>query len=109
MERTIADYLRHLGAFIMDELKNKFDGLILKKDVQYCLTVPVRWDNAAKQSMINCAQMAGLVQGPRCRDWDASVHPMIIVLEPEAADSWWWTREEELWIWLCMKRWSHRE
>ncbi|CAM6118101.1 unnamed protein product [Calypogeia fissa] len=84
-ERLISDYLRQLSIFIMAELKNKFGGYIVKTDIQWCLTVPAIWNDAAKQTMLNCSQRAGLVQGRLCTDKDASAHPITIVLGPEAA------------------------
>ncbi|CAM6113939.1 unnamed protein product [Calypogeia fissa] len=84
-ERLISDYLRQLSIFIMAELENKFGGYIVKTDIQWCLTVPAIWNDAAKQTMLNCSQRAGLVQGRLCTDKNASAHPITIVLEPEAA------------------------
>ncbi|CAM6123017.1 unnamed protein product [Calypogeia fissa] len=84
-ERVISDYLKELSLFIMAELKNKFGDHIVKKDVQWCLTVPAIWSDTAKQTMHICAQMSGLVQGRHSQDKDASAHPLVIVLEPEAA------------------------
>ncbi|KAL2633476.1 hypothetical protein R1flu_004955 [Riccia fluitans] len=84
VKRLIADYLKSLSGFIMKTLQNNF-GLILKKDIQWCLTVPALWDEAAKQQMVECAEIAGLVKGALCTDHLASPHAVIIVLEPEAA------------------------
>ncbi|CAM6084107.1 unnamed protein product [Calypogeia fissa] len=84
-ERVISDYLEELSLFIMVELKNKFGDHIVKKNVQWCLTVPAIWSDTAKQTMHKCAQMSSLVQGRHCKDKDASPHPLVIVLEPEAA------------------------
>jgi hypothetical protein len=51
----------------------------LQSDIQWCLTVPAIWDEDAKQEMKRIAEIAGLI-GP-----GASQHPLLIVLEPEAA------------------------
>lgn len=55
------------------------------EDIQWCITVPAIWDEEAKHEMTICAEIAGLVQGPHCKDLTASPHPAIIVLEPDAA------------------------
>ncbi|CAM6123587.1 unnamed protein product [Calypogeia fissa] len=85
VERVIADYLQKLSEVIGDELKNKYGGHFSKKDIQWCLTVPAMWEDAAKQRMKKCAERAGLVSGPSNRSGEGSPHPVIIVLEPEAA------------------------
>lgn len=51
----------------------------MQSDIQWCLTVPAIWDEDAKQEMKRIAEIAGLI-GP-----GASQHPLLIVLEPEAA------------------------
>lgn len=83
--RTISDYLRKLSELTLIVLKEKLGNYITREDIQWCITVPAIWDEAAKREMKKCAEIAGLVQGPHCKDGEASPHPAIIVLEPEAA------------------------
>lgn len=85
VQRVVTDYLHQISTFIIVELKKKFGSHILKRDIQWCLSVPKIWDDEAKNLMVHCAEIAGLVQGPQCRDQEASLHPIRIVLEPEAA------------------------
>ncbi|KAL2633483.1 hypothetical protein R1flu_004962 [Riccia fluitans] len=60
VKHLITDYLRCTGEFIMKKLDDYYEGVICKKDLKWCLTVPALWDNAAKQQMLDCAEMAGL-------------------------------------------------
>ncbi|KAJ7547735.1 hypothetical protein O6H91_08G101400 [Diphasiastrum complanatum] len=85
VERAISDYLSALCQFIMTVLKARFGNHVGKKDVQWCITVPVIWDENAKERMKACAESAGMVGGQYCRIADISPHPLIIALEPEAA------------------------
>ncbi|KAL2633485.1 hypothetical protein R1flu_004964 [Riccia fluitans] len=78
------NYLRCIGKFIKKQLEGRYEGIISKKDVEWCLTVPALWDDADKQQMVDCAQMAGLVGRKLCKHALASHHSVIIVLEPEA-------------------------
>ena len=54
--------------------------------------MPAIWEEAAKQEMENASIRAGMVAGPM--NPHASPHPIIIVLEPEAA-SLYSSRQEE--------------
>ena len=76
----ITDYLREMGALILQTLRNNYGQHLSKHDIQWCVTVPSIWDNAAKATMRTCMTSAGLVNGA-----DGSRHPLIMVLEPEAA------------------------
>ncbi|CAM6123589.1 unnamed protein product [Calypogeia fissa] len=85
VEGVIADYLQKLSEVIDAELENKYGGHFSQKEIQWCLTVPAMWEDAAKQRMKKCAERAGLVSGPSNKFGEGSPHPVIIVLEPEAA------------------------
>ena len=76
----ITDYLREMGALILKTLQDHYGGQLTKQAIQWCVTVPSIWDNAAKAVMKTCMTSAGLVDGV-----DGSRHPLIMVLEPEAA------------------------
>ncbi|KAG0610978.1 hypothetical protein M758_7G105700 [Ceratodon purpureus] len=76
----ITDYLREMGALILKKLQGHFGEQISKQAIQWCVTVPSIWDNAAKAVMKTCMTSAGLVGGD-----DGSRHRLIMVLEPEAA------------------------
>ncbi|CAM6123581.1 unnamed protein product [Calypogeia fissa] len=85
-QRVVSDYLRQMSLLIGKELQENYGRQTIgKKDIQWCLTVPAIWDNAAKEEMRRCAEIAGLVNGPLNVYAEASPHPVIIVLEPEAA------------------------
>ena len=76
----ITDYLRELGALVVGTLRNNYGAHVTKHAIQWCVTVPSIWSNAAKATMKRCMAAAGLVGGV-----DGSPHPLIMVLEPEAA------------------------
>ncbi|KAG0611743.1 hypothetical protein M758_7G161900 [Ceratodon purpureus] len=76
----IIDYLREMGALVLRTLQDHYGAQFTKQAIQWCVTVPSIWDNAAKAVMKTCMASAGLVDGR-----DGSRHPLIMVLEPEAA------------------------
>ena len=76
----ITDYLREMGALVLKTLQEKYGAQLIKQAIQWCVTVPSIWDNAAKAVMKTCMTSAGLVDGV-----DGSRHPLIMVLELEAA------------------------
>ncbi|KAG0629702.1 hypothetical protein M758_1G123700 [Ceratodon purpureus] len=76
----ITDYLREMGALVLKTLRNSYGEQLSKQAIQWCVTVPSIWDNAAKAAMKTYMTSAGLVNGV-----DGSRHPLIMVLEPEAA------------------------
>lgn len=73
----ITDYLREMGLLILRTLQDHYGPQLTKQAIQWCVTVPSIWDNAAKAVMRKCVEDAGLVE--------ESPHPLIMVLEPEAA------------------------
>lgn len=77
---VIADYLREMGGLVLSHLQRKFGAHLTMAVVQWCITVPSIWNDFAKATMKSCMAAAGLVQGA-----DGSPHPLIVVLEPEAA------------------------
>lgn len=88
VERAISDFLAKLAQLAVSHVQSKYGAHMAMSDVQWCLTVPAIWDDSAKQQMIRCAQMAGMVTGAHCpADMvnSASPHPLRIVLESEAA------------------------
>lgn len=76
----ITDYLREMGALILRTLQAHYGPQLTKQVIQWCVTVPSIWDNAAKAVMQKCMADAGLVSAS-----NGSQHPLIMVLEPEAA------------------------
>ncbi|KAG0618894.1 hypothetical protein M758_4G099400 [Ceratodon purpureus] len=76
----ITDYLREMGALIVHTLQKNYGPQLTVKSIQWCVTVPSIWSNAAKATMKMCMAAAGLVDGVH-----GSPHPLIMVLEPEAA------------------------
>ncbi|KAG0557508.1 hypothetical protein M758_11G132600 [Ceratodon purpureus] len=80
VERLITDYLREMGNLIMRTLQSNYGAQLGTEVIQWCVTVPSIWDNAAKAVMKKAMTAAGLVSGA-----DGSPHPLIMVLEPEAA------------------------
>ncbi|CAM6108423.1 unnamed protein product [Calypogeia fissa] len=88
IRRVISDYLRKLSEFIMTKVQSCMGAYLTMEDIQWCLTVPAIWDDRSKQEMKICASMAGMTKGAECplESADmASPHPVIIVIEPEAA------------------------
>ncbi|GAQ90012.1 Molecular chaperones HSP70/HSC70 [Klebsormidium nitens] len=79
VRRVLSEYLAEMGAMAVKEIQAKLGAYIRKSDIQWCLTVPAIWEEPAKQEMKRIAEAAGLI-GP-----GASPHPLLIVLEPEAA------------------------
>lgn len=80
-ELLITDYLREMGALIVTTLQNNYGAQLSIEVIQWCVTVPSIWDNAAKEVMKTCMRAAGLV----FNGVEGSPHPLIMVLEPEAA------------------------
>lgn len=87
-EDVIADFLRLMSKYAIDQIRKRavVDQLQVK-DVQWCITVPATYDQAARVTMEQIAMRAGLVLDPAL-DNGASPHPIVIVLEPEAASVW---------------------
>jgi hypothetical protein len=92
VNRVISDYLREIGRFIMEHLQTHYGEQLSMESVQWCVTVPSIWSDSAKRKMKQCMADAGLVvgsggggpNGSSQRPY-ASPHPLIMVLEPEAA------------------------
>ncbi|KAH8947183.1 hypothetical protein BDL97_11G027000 [Sphagnum fallax] len=82
----ITDFLREIGEFLMEHLRENYGKHLSKDVVQWCVTVPSIWDDQAKQRMKACMHRAGLLNiGSGDDDQDSSSLPPIVVLEPEAA------------------------
>ncbi|KAG0612543.1 hypothetical protein M758_6G035900 [Ceratodon purpureus] len=79
-EVVIADYLCGMGDVILAHLQRKYGEHLTMEVIQWCITVPSIWDDSAKVKMRSCMIDAGLV---KCEG--GSPHPLIVVLEPEAA------------------------
>ncbi|CAM6123595.1 unnamed protein product [Calypogeia fissa] len=90
VERVIADYLHQLSIEAEKDLQKTNPGLlqISRKDIQWCLTIPAIWNDSAKQQMEICAQKANLISGPSNTSGAGSPHPLVTVLEPEAASAY---------------------
>jgi molecular chaperone DnaK (HSP70) len=80
-QSAISDYLRALHTHAIAEiLKNGGGGMIdPQHHIQYCLTVPAMWSDAAKGVMRRTAIEAGLIQP------QDPPHRLLLVSEPEAA------------------------
>ncbi|KAG0370272.1 hypothetical protein BC939DRAFT_448591 [Gamsiella multidivaricata] len=80
-QAAISDYLRAMHTHAINEItKNSAGGVVFDQShIQYCLTVPAMWTDAAKGVMRQTAIQAGLIQ-PQ----DPS-HRLLLVSEPEAA------------------------
>eukprot|EP00899_Mesostigma_viride_P027491 jgi/Mesvir1/7927/Mv11849-RA.1 len=82
-EDCVADYLRALSGVAMKDIRSRFGHQVTEGDIQWCLTVPAIWDEAAKAAMIRAAAKAGMVKmsaaGP------GSGYAPLLILEPEAA------------------------
>ncbi|CAM6124258.1 unnamed protein product [Calypogeia fissa] len=83
--KVITDFLREMSAHILTELRHKHGRNVNKRNIQWCITIPALWEEYQRQVMEDSAELAGLVQGPSCTDATASLHDLILVLEPEAA------------------------
>lgn len=71
--------------FVLETLGTKVTNLTqdeILQQIQWCFTVPAIWEEISKQEMENAAIRAGMISGAYAPN--ASLHPLIIVLEPEA-------------------------
>ncbi|KAF9109487.1 hypothetical protein BGX27_007565 [Mortierella sp. AM989] len=80
-QAAISDYLRAMHTHAIDEItKNSAGGVVFDQShIQYCLTVPAMWTDAAKGVMRQTAIQAGLIQA------NDPIHRLLLVSEPEAA------------------------
>ncbi|ORZ18357.1 hypothetical protein BCR41DRAFT_352236 [Lobosporangium transversale] len=80
-QNAISDYLRALHTHAIGEIfKNTAGGVVFDQShIQYCLTVPAMWTDAAKGVMRQTAIQAGLIQP------SDPAHRLLLVSEPEAA------------------------
>ncbi|EFJ24727.1 hypothetical protein SELMODRAFT_414734 [Selaginella moellendorffii] len=85
VERLVVDYLASISKFIVEHLKGTYGQSFSARDVQWCLTVPAIWSDKAKHKMQVYAEKAKLVRGKFCSSSKASMYPLRIILEPEAA------------------------
>ncbi|KAF9188872.1 hypothetical protein BGZ51_006360 [Haplosporangium sp. Z 767] len=77
---AISDFLRALHTHAINEIiKNSGGGMIDPQHIQYCLTVPAMWTDAAKGVMRQTAIQAGIIQP------QDPPHRLILISEPEAA------------------------
>ncbi|XP_024391964.1 uncharacterized protein [Physcomitrium patens] len=80
VSKIITQYLKHIGEYALSVLRNHDGEVRFSQDsVQWCVTVPSIWDDAAKQQMKVCMMDTGLVS---C---DSGIESVKVVLEPEAA------------------------
>jgi len=87
LNRVISDYLRAMGNFILRHLQLHVRSDLSMQDVQWCVTVPSIWSHNPRQQMKSCMVDAGLVVGGS-NGINASTHPVIMVLETDAASYW---------------------
>ncbi|KAI8604209.1 hypothetical protein EDD21DRAFT_301152 [Dissophora ornata] len=80
-QNAISDYLRAIHTYAIGEIiKNTAGGMVFDQShIQYCLTVPAMWTDAAKGVMRQTAIQAGLIQP------NDPAHRLLLVSEPEAA------------------------
>ncbi|KAF9315234.1 hypothetical protein BG003_003227 [Podila horticola] len=79
-QTAISDYLRAVHTHAINEIiKNSAGGMVDPQHIQYCLTVPAMWTDAAKGVMRQTAIQAGLIQP------SDPPHRLLLVSEPEAA------------------------
>ncbi|KAG0057582.1 hypothetical protein BGZ83_008164 [Gryganskiella cystojenkinii] len=79
-QNAISDYLRAMHTHAINEIiKNSGGGMVNPNQIQYCLTVPAMWTDAAKGVMRQTAIQAGLIQP------SDPPHRLLLVSEPEAA------------------------
>ena len=77
--KLVADYLRQLKNFALNELQGGTTGLLVERDVRWCLTIPAIWTDAEKRWMRIAAEQAGIVEP------GADPARLRLALEPEAA------------------------
>lgn len=85
VDQAIKDFLSCLVTFILEEVKGRFGLHIRMADIQFALTVPAIWDDPSKQRIKVIAEEAGLLLPSNGKNNGGSPHPLLIVLEPEAA------------------------
>ncbi|KAF9360729.1 hypothetical protein BGX26_008012 [Mortierella sp. AD094] len=80
-QAAISDYLRAMHTHAINEItKNSAGGVVFDQShIQYCLTVPAMWTDAAKGVMRQTAIQAGLIQP------NDPPYRLLLVSEPEAA------------------------
>ncbi|KAF9170668.1 hypothetical protein BGX21_005119 [Mortierella sp. AD011] len=78
-QNAISDYLRALHTHAIGEIFKNSAGGFNQSHIQYCLTVPAMWTDAAKGVMRQTAIQAGLIQP------SDPAHRLLLVSEPEAA------------------------
>ena len=81
---VIADFLRLMNKFILESI-NKSQRDMTSRDIKYCLTIPAQWSQKARATMHHAAELAGMIRGADGTDNGGSIHPLSLVLEPEAA------------------------
>lgn len=77
--KLVADYLRQLKQFALQELQGGTTGLLDEREVRWCLTIPAIWNDAEKHWMRVAAERAGMIEA------GADPSRLRTVLEPEAA------------------------
>jgi Hsp70 protein len=77
--KLVADYLRQLKQFALQELQGGTSGLLAEHEVSWCLTIPAIWSDAEKHWMRVAAEEAGMIEA------GADPSRLRMVLEPEAA------------------------
>jgi hypothetical protein len=83
IDDVISDCLREYGMLILQVLQEKFGKNFELQHIQWCLLVPSFWGENLKRQMRACMINAGLLKGER--NVDGSPHPLVTVLEAEAA------------------------
>ena len=82
---VIAAYLGALKEAIFAKV-DRAGILCPAPDIRWCLTVPAIWSPESRDTMIQAAQLAGMVAGPLCPPAATpSNHAIELVPEPEAA------------------------
>ena len=107
---AISQYLRYMKDKALSTISSRLDlplpGLL--RTIQWCITVPAIWSDAAKGAMQTAAELAGLVASPYSPD--GSPHSLITVLEPEAASLYvMFNSNFDSLLYVCMYIWKSND
>jgi molecular chaperone DnaK (HSP70) len=75
---VIADYLRQLKVYLLNEINSATNGTLRSGELLWCLSIPAIWTDAEKHMMRVAAGMAGLIRA-------GEDERLLLVSEPEAA------------------------
>lgn len=73
--QATADYLVKLKEHVLEQVEQRFEAIFTNTNIEFILTVPAVWSDAAKDATLKAAELAGL----------SREHNLSMVTEPEAA------------------------